>query len=81
MDGIRALLEEYATWGSQPQDPFSDTHAAKNANEFLAGVTQVLAGSTRFRRLRDFVQVRPELRAHARVVLNAPAEPGRCSIT
>ena len=81
MDGIRALLEEYATWGSQPQDLSSDTYAAKNVYEFLVGVTQVLAGSTRFRRLRDFVQVRPELRAHARVVLNAPAEPGWCTLS
>jgi hypothetical protein len=81
MDGIRALLEEYATWGSQPQDLSSDTYAAKNVYEFLVGVTQVLAGSTRFWRLRDFVQVRPELRAHARVVLNAPAEPGWCAIS
>jgi hypothetical protein len=81
MDGLRALLKEYATWASQPQDPFSDTYAAKNVYEFLVGVTQVLAGSTRFARLRDFVQVLPELMAQARVVLNATAEPGWCTLS
>ena len=87
MERIWAFYAEYAgrksgshpSWDIQPT--YWDNYSATDVNEFFVGVTQVLAGSTRFKRLRDFVQVLPELRAHARVVLNAPAEPGWCSIT
>ena len=81
MEGIEALYAQYAGKKRQREPESWDAYAAKNVNEFLAGVTQVIAGSTRFRRLRDFVQVRPELRAHARVVLNATAEPGWCTLS
>ena len=87
MEGIEALYAQYAgrksrnhpSWDIQPTH--WDNYSATDVNEFFVGVTQVLAGSTRFKRLRDFVHVLPELRAHARVVLNAPAEPGLCAIS
>lgn len=81
MEGIEAFYAEYAGKKRDREPASWDAYAAKNANEFLVGVTQILAGSTKFRRLREFVGIRPELRAHARVVLNATAEPGLCAIS
>ena len=89
MDAVTARFDEYATRVRELRERREkltgyDAYAATSVKEFFAGVTQVLAGhSAMFERLRGFVELRPELRAHVLVVLNAtePDEPGWCTLS